>query len=369
MELTQRRRKIMRASVVGLVVNALLATVKAIIGTMVSSAAIIGDAVNNLSDVLSFVSTMIGVRLASQPADKEHPYGHGRAEYISSVLVAVIVLYSGVEVFVEGFREALHPGATHYDTASVVVVAIAVAAKIALGLYTKRQGRVTESESLVGSGIDALYDAAASASILVSAAFSILLGIHMDGWLAMGIALLTIKSGLDMLRASADSIMGKRVDPNLAYEVKRAVCEYPQVEGAYDLILNRYGADMTVGSIQIAVPDDMRACEIDRLSRQIQHAMFRDFRLIMTVGVYAASASPASERVRDRLTEIASRYPDIVQVHGFYLDQEHFTVSFHVIVDYASHRRRKIKENLRHDLSAAFPQYKFSVTLDHDFSD
>lgn len=369
MELSERRRKIMRVGAIGVAANAALATVKAAVGFAANSAAIVGDAVNNLSDVLSFVSTMIGVRLAGQPADREHPYGHGRAEYVSGVLVAVIVLYSGVQVFMEGLREALHPGSTRYGTPAIVVMAVSVVAKVLLGLFTRSQGRKNCSEALVGSGMDALCDAAASAAILLSVALAIVWNVHVDGWLAMGIAALTVKSGIDIAKASADSILGHRIDPDYAFEVKQAVCSFPSVQEAYDLMLHRYGADMTVGSVQIAVPDDMMAKDIDRLSRQIQHAMFRRFGLIMTVGVYAAGTSPESDRIRRTLSKMVLRDPDILQVHGFYLDAEEASVSFHVIVDYASPRRRKIKESLARQLSSAYPQYSFHVTLDHDFSD
>lgn len=368
--LDQRRGVIVRTSIVGIIANVLLATFKAVIGVAVRSTAMVSDALNNLSDVFSSAITIVGIKIASRPADKEHPFGHGQAEYIGSVLVAVIILFTGIESFADGLQAIISHTPASYDTIAIMVVATSVLVKVLLGKYMQRCGRKVHSESLIGSGTDALFDALASSSILVSAALSLLAGIDIDGWLAMGISVLILRAGVEILKESADHILGKRISGDYARSIRSAISRFSGVLACSDLILSVYGPELTIGSVHITVPDNLHARDIDTLSRKIQHMMLHDYGILMTLGIRAYnSADPMSAKMHDMAHELAEEYPDILQMHGFYANPRTKHVSFDVILDFNCKDRQRVKNELIAALSERFPDYTFHVTLDRDFSD
>ena len=218
-----RDKVIIRTSIIGILANIFLASFKAVVGILSSSIAIVLDAVNNLSDALSSVITIIGTKLAGKRPDKNHPYGYGRIENLSATLIAVIVLYAGVTSLVESIKKMIHPSVPDYSAAALVIVATAVLVKILLGLYVKKKGESVNSDSLISSGKDALLDSVISASTLVAAAVYLIFNIRTEAWLGAVISLVIIKSGLEMLGDSLSNIIGKRISSELSKEIKQTV--------------------------------------------------------------------------------------------------------------------------------------------------
>ena len=364
-----RTKEIIRVSVIGIAANAVLAALKAAIGMISGSIAITLDAVNNLSDALSSVITIIGTKLAGRAPDKEHPYGHGRIENVSSVAIAVIVLMAGLTSFKESVEKIIHPEAAEYTAVSLVIIASAVAVKFFLGRYVKKQGEKLKSESLVASGTDASFDAIISLSTLVAAAISLIWGLSVEGYLGVIISAFIIKAGVEILLDSLNSIIGARVDGELTSELKEYVTSFEGVHGAYDLILHRYGAEKTIGSVHIEVDDDMTAKKIHALTRSITIGVYVKYGIILTVGIYASNAG--SERIaeiKQSVSDIAGTYPEILQVHGFYVDEETERVSFDLVIDFGADADKMITE-IKEKLNELYPDVVFDVIQDTDFSD
>ena len=245
-----REKTIVRTSIIGIVANVFLAAFKAVIGLAANSIAIVLDAVNNISDAGSSLITIIGTKLAGREPDKKHPFGYGRIEYLSAMIISVIVLYAGVTSFTESVKQIIHPETPDYSTLSLIIVGVAVVVKIVLGRYVKSIGKKVNSDSLVNSGEDATLDSVISASTLVAAAIFLIFGISLEAWLGAVISLVIIKSGVEMLKDTISQILGEKNDPELAREIKKTVTSFPGVHGAYDLVLNNYGPDAWNGSIQ-----------------------------------------------------------------------------------------------------------------------
>lgn len=365
-----RQRVIVHTSVVGVAGNVVLVIFKAIVGVITGSVAIIADALNNLADAMSSIVTLVGTKLAAKAPDYKHPYGYGRIEYLSSVVIAVLILYTGISTLVDSVNRIIHPEAANYDVASVIVIAAGIAVKILLGRFFKARGTSTASEALTASGADAMLDAAVSSSILVGMAIYALWGVTVDGWLGAGIAVVIIKSGIDIMKDSLSSIIGERVPADLSRVIKKTISEYPDVLGAYDLIMNRYGPELTIASVHIQVPDNMDAMQIDKLSREISGTMFQKFGIIMTIGIYAANmTSPIAREMFRKLHELAEDNQEILQVHGFYIDTETRSVSFDMIVRFECTNREAVKDRIIDALKKLYPDYTFTVNLDSDFSD
>ena len=177
-----RHTQIIRTSWIGIGANVLLAAFKAVVGLIADSVAIVMDAVNNLSDALSSVITIVGTKLSQRPPDREHPFGFGRVEYFSAIIIALIVLAAGGTSLVESVKKIITPTEPSYTTVTLVVIIVAIVVKIVLGLFVKRKGQQLKSDALVASGSDALFDAIITRATLVSAAIMLLWGFSVDGW-------------------------------------------------------------------------------------------------------------------------------------------------------------------------------------------
>ena len=363
---------IVRTSAIGIASNVLLAGFKAAVGLLSNSIAIVLDAVNNLSDALSSVITIVGTKLANRPADREHPFGHGRTEYITTIVIAAIVAWAGVSSLTESIDRIVHPQVAHYDFVTLGVVVVAVAAKIALGLYTKAQGARLRSDSLVASGTDALMDSIISASTLVAALVYLLSGVSLEAWLGAVISLVIIKSGVDILRDAISHILGERVSHELSTGIKQTVERVPGVLGVYDLVLHDYGPDRLSGSVHVEVDENMTAREVDALTRAVQLAVMREHGILLhTVGIYSVNASDGGEigAIRQALLKWANDEMHVIQVHGFYADVEAKEVTFDLVVSWEASDRRAVIERVVKRLEEQFPDYHFYANLDADVSD
>ena len=366
--LASRDEVIVRTSAIGIVVNLLLAGFKAVVGILANSIAVTLDAVNNLSDVLSSLVTLIGAKLAGKQPDKEHPLGHGRIEYLSAMIVSAIVLYAGIIALVESVKKIVRPAAADYSSLSLAVIACAVAVKLLLGRYVKGVGKKVHSGALVASGSDALFDAILSASVLLSAIFFLLWEISLEAYVGLAISAFIIKSGVGMLRETLDEILGKRIDREFLDRIRETICEEERVSGAFDLILHSYGPGTYIGSVHVEVPDTMRADEIDLMQRHIaQNVLSKHGVILAAIGIYSLNTRDDEiAALRSDMTHMIMSHDGILQIHGFYADLEKKLVNLDVIVDYARGDRARIFSELRDELQKAYPEYELHVTMDID---
>lgn len=367
-----REKTIVRTSIIGIVANIALASFKAIVGLASHSIAIVLDAVNNTTDALSSVVTIIGTKLAGKPADKKHPFGHGRAEYLTALVIAVIILYAGVTALVESVKKIVHPVRPDYVPASILIVSVAVVTKIALGLFVKATGKRVNSDSLVASGKDALMDSIISASTLVAAAVFLLWGVSLEAYLGVLISFAIIKAGVETLRETLSKILGERIDASLAHAVKKTVssCD-PEIRGAFDLVLNNYGPDKHLGSVHIEVPDTWTADKIDTVTRKITRVVFEKHNITMAaVGVYSCNTKDNSAaKIRTQVSKIVHEHKDILQMHGFFVDEEEKLMRFDVVVSFNSPDMNAIHRHVTEDVQEAFPDYDIQIQMDYDISD
>ncbi len=222
-EKRNREKIIIRTSIIGIVANIFLAGFKAVVGLLSHSIAIVLDAVNNLSDAVSSIVTIIGTKLANKAPDKKHPMGHGRAEYLSAMIVAAIVLYAGITSLVESVKKIIHPEKAEYTKTTIIILVVAIIVKVILGTYVKKVGKDVNSGSLVASGSDALNDAIISTSVLFSAIIFITTGIGLEAYVGVIISVVIIKAGMEMLLDTLDDIIGRRVDSEIVNKIKKSM--------------------------------------------------------------------------------------------------------------------------------------------------
>ena len=364
-----RDKIIIRTSIIGILANVLLVAFKAFIGVMSNSIAVILDAVNNLSDALSSIITIVGTKLSGRLPDKKHPLGYGRIEYLSAMIVSGIVLYAGITSAVESVKKMIHPETPDYSVVSLIIIAVAVLVKVILGRYVKAQGKKVNSGSLIASGSDALFDAILSASVLASAVIFLLTGISLEAYVGAVISVIIIKSGVEMMIETLNQILGMRADKETTDRIKAILNEEGQVHGAYDLILHNYGPDKDLASVHVELPDTMTVKEVDRLTRKLEAKVYRETGVILTaVGLYSFNTSDSkAAALQNEVRERVLAHEWAVQFHGFYVDMQAKEMTFDVVMSFDIQPKEGLKI-LYEELCQAYPDYKIMIAPDVDTS-
>ena len=362
-----RSKKITQTGIIGIITNILLVIGKAIVGIIAGSVSVILDAVNNLSDAVSSIITVIGIKLARKKPTNKHPFGFGRVEYFSAIIIAAIILATGITSIVESIEKIITPTETSFTIVSAIIIGSAIIVKIVLGLYTRKMGKKYNSDSLVASGVDAIMDSIVSTATLIGIIITLVFDINIDGWIGAAISLLIIKAGLEMLIGSISDVMGARPDSAITLAIKEEVSKIDGVEGAYDLVLHNYGPDRAIGSIHIEISSDIEADRIHIMTMQIQHIIMEKFHVVLTVGIYAIDAKENDNY--DKIRQIVKEYDGALGCHGFFIDREKKFISFDVLVDFTVKDKIAFVENIAKRVSEIFPEYKTYITLDLNYSD
>ena len=363
-----RSKEIIRTSWIGIVANVLLAGFKAAVGVLSSSVAIVMDAVNNLSDALSSVITIVGTKLSQRPADRKHPFGFGRIEYFSAIIIAVIVLSAGITSLIESVKKIFDPTEPEYTTTTLIIIVVAIVVKLVLGQYVKRKGEQLKSDALIASGADALFDAIITLATLISAGVMLLWNVSLDGILGALISLVIIKAGIEMLASPINELLGTSIPAELSKEIMKEVSEFEGVHGVFDLILHNYGPDVKIGSLHINVYDTMSAHAIHGLTRKISTFMFEQHGIIMTVGVYAiATGENRHAELQSQVMQTLAAHKEIVQVHGFlYLENERM-LSVDVVPDISVHDDAALVDKLTNEIQPLAPDMQIIIVIDHNY--
>ena len=366
-----RHRKIIATSIIGILANLILVIFKAIVGILSNSIAIILDAVNNFSDMLSSIVTIAGSLFARTSPDREHPMGHGRSEYLSAAVVAIIIMYIGFTALIGSVNNILQPKIPDYSALTIIVVSVAIVIKVVLGLYVRREGRKVDSDSLIGSGTDALFDALISLATLIAAIIFITTGLSIEAYLATVISLFIIYTGFRMLRDTFSVILGERANADLSRRIRSKVAEVEGVIGAYDLVMHDYGPNTTFASINVELPDTMTALQIDDISREIRRKVYQECHVIISsVGVYSVNTQGGkAAKLRRKVDNAISEFEYVIQMHGFHVDERAKEISFDLVIDFNAKNRQSYYRRIYAALKKAIPDYKFEIALDSDFSD
>lgn len=365
-----REKVIVTTSMVGIGTNIILVVFKMIVGIATKSIAVTLDAVNNLSDALSSVITIIGTKLAGRDPDKKHPLGHGRTEYITAMIVSAIVLYAGITSLWESIKKIINPEPAEYNTVSLVIIFVAVLVKLALGTYVKKKGESVNSSSLIASGEDARFDGIISFSVFASALIYIFTNISLEAYVGVIISLLIIRSGFEMIREAIDDIVGHRPDAEVTKTIKKIIAEEKDVRGAYDVIIYDFGPDKLYASCHVEVPDTMNIAELDKLTRHIEKKVYREAHVVLTaIGVYSYNTSHNEAAVmRDNISKEILAREHVLQIHGFYVDIEEKEIRFDAVLSFDTDAKTEINE-IREKVKSMYKDYTVTVAADIDLSD
>ena len=363
-----RDRTIIRYNLAGILVNLLLSVMKLIVGLMIDSRAVVLDAVNGLSDILSSGVSMISTLYASRRTDREHPFGYGRLEYVTSLLTTVFVLTMGLIAVYDAVRELLSAEgrAPEYNTVTVVLMCVSLAAKLIYGLLSRRTGKRINSVALVMIGTETLGDAVVSLSILIAIAVYRFTGFDIEPWLSVLISLFIIKTGLTMIGECMRKLLGRKGEPEQYRALKRMIAEEPEVQNVFNLVIHNYGEERSVGSVDITVDEEMKTVDTTRLMRRIIRRADEQGVTLTSVGIYGVDIDPESDEIRDRILQVIRAHPEFRRACAFNYDAEEKTCFFNVLLDPAVRDRRAYVAKLQEELTDRFPGMRFDIDVSQD---
>lgn len=371
-DLKAREKGIAQTSLIGILGNIVLVSVKAVIGFIAGSISIIMDAVNNLTDALSSIITIIGTKLSGKKPDKKHPFGHGRIEYITSAIIGIIILIAGISAIYESIQSIIdhfkNGTMADYSITALIIIGVAILIKASLGFFFRYRGKKFESDALKASGVDALFDVLLSLGTLVGALVSKFANFYVEGYIGIVIGLFILRSGFEVIKGAVTYIIGSKFDENLSTEIKLAISQVKGVEGVYDLILNNYGYNRYIGSVHVGVKDSLTAKEIQDIERAVNYLMYTKYNTIMTTGIYAENtSSEIAKAIKVEALKIIEEYPAITQLHGFYIDETRKFVNFDLVISFDVNETDGLVKEVTDKLNNKYEDYTFFVNVDRDY--
>lgn len=369
-KLESRLKIILRTSIIAILTNIAIGIFKAIVGIITNSIAITMDAINNFTDAGSSFITILSSYFATKDPDKKHPFGYGRTEYLGTLLIAILILYAGITSFIESINGIIEPQAAEYSSVSIIIIIVAVIAKIVLAIYITKSGKKVQSDSLIASGKESIGDVAISISTIVAALIFIYSHISIEAWVGAIIAVLILKTGLEILKETIDKILGTGGDPKLVVNIKRAICKHEGVLGAYDLVLHNYGPDSYLASVHIEVLDTLSISEFDDLSRKIQEDIFSNYGVhLAAIGVYSSNTMDEDViKIREDVKSIALGMQYVNQLHGFYLEKNK-SMRFDLVISFEAKDRRSVYEKTVAKIKEKYPEYDVNAGMDSDYNE
>ncbi|MBR2281895.1 MAG: cation transporter, partial [Spirochaetales bacterium] len=339
-----RDRTILFFAVGGIVLNLLLFIGKLIVGNAVKSNAIRLDSFNSLADSLSFLLIVVSTRLTRKRADRNHPFGYGRFEYISSLILSTFILYVGGRSAFHAIIAIINPRPSpSHNVHSVLVMSIALATKLVYGILARRKGRKLNSPGLVLSGTDSMGDSLIALSVLVGMAVDTFINMNIEGYLCLAISIMILRTGIEMVRDCMNKILGTKADPDFVMGIKHMIANEEGVLSLSNLIIHDYGEELSIGSVDIEVDSRLKASEIARITSNIKEKALGMGLTLTSVGISATELdSPRADEMWDQIVDISRRHEGITRIHSFSVDFGQNTLHFSVVVDYGAQNPEQI---------------------------
>ncbi len=355
-------------SALGLVVNLLIAGVKIAIGAAVSSIAIISEGIHSGADAATSILTIVGVKLSARRPTQKHPFGYGRIEYLTSLVIAGLILYTGVEIFVTSVDLIFHPAELAIDYLTLVIVAATAAVKFFLGVYTIKKGRSVDSDTLVGLGAECRNDSFASVITIVSAVIFLVFKLSVDAYAGLLTALLILKTGLEILRSTLADLLGKSGNRELADALYKAIRSTPGIANAADMMLHNYGPDAYSASVNIEIDHDKTVGEVYEYIHALQLRILEAYHVTMVFGIYAVdNKNEDSRRLRSQIAQFVREHDHVKSYHALYHDKKNDCIYCDFVVDYGNFDWDALRAEFAAYMQTLYPQCTVELTVETEF--
>lgn len=358
-----RGKTIVKYNTAGILMNLFLTIVKLIIGVRIHSHAVILDAVNGMSDMLSAALSILSSALGNMSANKKHPMGYGRVEYLFAMLITGIIMFVGVRSVISAIDAILHPhDPPNYDTTIIVIMALSVLLKVSYGLIMRIKGKEIHSIAMIMTGTESMGDALISIGILAAIAVYRGIGVDIEHYVCIGISLMILYTGWKMLQESLIKVLGERMDDEYEAKIRTLLIMEDGVLNVNNLVIHNYGEGLHIGSVDIEVDENMSALDITKLSRKLIRRAKAEGLTLTSVGISGTNISdPEASEIWDTIVEIARKHESILRVHSFTVDFDEKIISFYLVPDYSKKDRKDSIQAFRDELSPLFPGMSIEI--------
>ena len=362
------------ASIVGILTNILLSIIKLLIGFMISSIGVIADGFNNATDTLSSVITLVGFKLANMPPDKEHPYGHGRIEYISGLIVAFLVMLVGFQFILSSFKEIMNPTQVEFELISFIILLISILFKIWLAFFNKKLGDMINSKSLKAVALDSLGDVLTTTVVVISLLVGRFTTLPIDGIIGIVVALLIIYNGFNMVKETMSPLIGEAPSREMMEGIERDVLSYRYVTGVHDLLIHSYGENKTMAVIDAEFPAKLDIVEVYEEIRRAERELGKKYGLTLVIHMDPlGKESETRYTIRKEIKSILKQYPVYKSMHDFNIIEtdDIDIIEFDMVILGKKLMKetniQNIKKHTEQLLKKKFPDQDFNITIDVDY--
>lgn len=359
------------AGIVGIISNVFLFAIKIIAGIVFRSIAITADAINNILDAGSSVVTMVGFKISGKPADKEHPYGHARAEYITGFIVSVIIILLGLELVKSSLKKIFEPEPINFSYLTVVMLGAAIIIKYWQSSFNKKLGMRIDSAALMATGQDSMNDVIATSAVLAATLFAHFTGIQIDGYMGAGVAVFIIYSGYKLVRETLNPLLGLAPDPDLVKDLERKILSYPQVLGLHDLEVHCYGPNKKYASVHVEVSAKEDFMESHDIIDQIERDVLKEFNINLVIHMDpVVTDDKLTNELRQKVNDILKNIDEDLSMHDFRITagKSHLNLVFDVVLPPRySDKGEEIREKIQEEIFRINPSYHAIITLDRNY--
>ena len=368
MKEVSREKVIARTSLLGIVTNVLVASVKVLIGILASSIAIISEGVNNATDVLSSVITLVGAKLAGKKPDKKHPFGYGRVEYLTSFIIAVVILVTGVELLISSVKLIFEPAELEVSYLSLGIIISAALIKLALGLYTIKKGKSVNSGSLIALGTDSCNDCIMSAVTIVSTLIFLIFHFSVDAYAGIITSLFILKAGFDIIKDNVGDLLGRTGEGELAAEIYKEIRATEGIIEAADMILHNYGPDKFSGSVNVEMDHEKTVGEIYHILHELQLRIMHEKNVVMVFGVYAVDVDHEEvKEIRENVTKFVEERDHVNSFHALYLEPDTRKIFVDLVVDYDLKDWNALRKDFAAYMETLYPDRPLELVIETEY--
>ena len=360
------------SSIVGIFCNVFLFIVKFTVGLVLHSVSVTADAFNNLSDAGSSIISFVGVKMAEKPADKDHPFGHGRIEYIAALIVSFLVLEVGFTFLKDSIGKIRTPEQLNFQMISVVILVLSVAVKLWLGLFNRKLGQKIDSKVMMAVFTDSMGDVITTGATILSILFFGVTGINIDGFVGVGVALVVMWAGVGIARDTLEPLIGEAIDPEVYEQIKRFVEGYDGIQGTHDLIVHNYGPGRSMASIHAEVPNDVDIEQSHEIIDRIEREAAKELGIFLVIHMDPVEMKDARVlMIRDQAVDILHKIDPMCSLHDFRVvhGEKQINLIFDMVIpiEYDDKKREELPKLLTERLKEVDKRYECVITVEYDY--
>lgn len=355
---------------IGVGLNLLLFLAKLLAGILTASIAVTADAFNNLSDAASSIVTLVGFRLAGRAADEEHPFGHGRMEYLAGLAVAMLILLVGVELAQSSLQKIIHPEPVSFSVLSAGILSASILVKLWMFWFNRGLSRAIRSAALAATAADSLSDAAATGTLLLGLLAGHFLKLPLDGWLGLAVALFILRTGWGAAKDTVDPLLGRAMDPELAADIDRIVLGHEYILGIHDLVYHDYGPGRAMMSLHAEVPADADFLEVHDVIDHIERELKARHHIETSIHMDPVVRDGRTEMLRGQVADIARELDPALTIHDFRITAGpiHTNLVFDVVVPYGfALSDSEVRGRLSEEIKKLSDRYFSVIQVDHSY--